>query len=157
MNVGGHVIVGLLTYHTVNHFFGYPTEPAGYILAILGSLLPDIDHPQSTFGRCIPAVSRAVARVFGHRGITHSFIAVLAFTCLIFAVGNTFTGLPAALSMGYLSHLLADYLTRSGIPLFWPIKIKFHMPLLSFRGGGPAETIVILLCATLLACHMVLG
>ncbi len=44
--------------------------------AILTCLLPDIDHPKSFLGQRLKWISKPVARVFGHRGFTHSLLAV---------------------------------------------------------------------------------
>jgi inner membrane protein len=37
---------------------------------ILGSMLPEIDHPKSAFGKRVLPLSILIATVFGHRGIT---------------------------------------------------------------------------------------
>jgi membrane-bound metal-dependent hydrolase YbcI (DUF457 family) len=44
------------------------------------------------------------------------------------------------ISIGYLSHLVGDFVTIEGIPLFWPIKQKFGLRL--FRTGGVIEGLV---------------
>ena len=44
--------------------------------AILTCLLPDIDHPKSFLGQRLSWISKPVARAFGHRGFTHSLLAV---------------------------------------------------------------------------------
>jgi inner membrane protein len=41
------------------------------------------------------------------------------------------------ISIGYLTHLIGDFVTIEGIPLFWPIKQKFGLRL--FRTGGAVE------------------
>lgn len=46
--------------------------------AILTCLLPDIDHPKSFLGQRLKWVSKPIARAFGHRGFTHSLLAVFA-------------------------------------------------------------------------------
>jgi inner membrane protein len=38
---------------------------------ILGSMMPDIDYPQSAFGKRVLPLSIPIAAVFGHRGITN--------------------------------------------------------------------------------------
>jgi len=50
------------------------------LIAILGSLMPDIDMPKSTIGRLIPFISVPLERRFGHRTITHSLIGWLIAT-----------------------------------------------------------------------------
>ncbi|CDL39947.1 Membrane-bound metal-dependent hydrolase YdjM, induced during SOS response [Citrobacter freundii] len=46
--------------------------------AILTCLLPDIDHPKSLLGQRLKWISKPIARAFGHRGFTHSLLAVFA-------------------------------------------------------------------------------
>ncbi len=46
--------------------------------AILTCLLPDIDHPKSFLGQRLKWISKPIARAFGHRGFTHSLLAVFA-------------------------------------------------------------------------------
>ena len=45
--------------------------------------------------------------------------------------------------LGYLLHILGDFLTVEGVPLFWPIKWMLGLKL--FRTGGPIETVIGLL------------
>lgn len=62
----------------------------------------------------------------GHRGRTHTLLALV----LLFG-GAWYIGLPPwalAFLVAYASHLLADSLTRSGIPLLWPLAgRRFHL------------------------------
>ncbi len=117
------------------------------VCAVLaGSLLPDIDHPRSTIGRALPFVSRPLAMLVGHRGVTHS-LPGLAMVCLAFVyfVSETSAEMRDAfawLACGYLVHVAADALTDSGVPLFWPMKKRFGVPLVTT--GGILDT---LLCA----------
>lgn len=53
----------------------------------IGSLIPDIDSPTSTLGKKIKPVSKAIAETMGHRGGTHSFIAVIIFGVLTTLLG----------------------------------------------------------------------
>ena len=43
---------------------------------LLTCLLPDIDHPKSLLGQRLKWLSYPIARAFGHRGFTHSLLAV---------------------------------------------------------------------------------
>jgi inner membrane protein len=104
-------------------------------LVAIGSLLPDIDDPSSWFGRRLPFISWPLAALVGHRGVTHSGLALAAWMAGIWASGSTLWLGP--LAIGYLSHLLGDCLTPSGIPLFWPSRSRFRVPL--FRTNSLAE------------------
>ena len=105
--------------------------------AALGSLLPDIDHPKSLVGRRLAWVSVPVAALVGHRGVTHSLLAVLACAAGLWFLGRELAW-NAALLVGYLSHLAGDALTVSGIPLLWPWRRRFRSPLW-FTTNGAVE------------------
>jgi inner membrane protein len=137
----------MATYQAFATFFGFPLEPWLMGIAAVGALVPDIDHPKSQLGRMLPQVSMAVAKIFGHRGITHSFFALVGFMIFGFAYGEAWGGFVGALCIGYLSHLLADAMTHSGIPLLWPLKIKCRLPYIHFKTGGAVEYV---LCSCLL-------
>ena len=44
------------------------------------------------------------------------------------------------ITLGYVAHLVGDFVTIEGIPLFWPIKKKFGLRL--FRTGGAIEGLI---------------
>ena len=48
--------------------------------AALGALLPDIDESNSLIGRKLKVLSYPIKWIFGHRGITHSLVALAAVT-----------------------------------------------------------------------------
>ena len=103
---------------------------------VAGSYLPDIDHPKSAFGSRVLPLSLPISAIFGHRGITHSLIAVVAISGLlwwVFQRANWHEGIAVpvlvGIAVGYLSHLLGDWLTNSGVPLLWPSKRRFVSPL----------------------------
>lgn len=134
-----HVVVGGALWAGVAYATGQPTEPTGLGLAALGSLLPDIDHPQSWAGKRMALVSVPLAALIGHRGLTHSLLAVAGFALLLALLGPHH--LAAPLAVGYLSHLLADSFTLSGVPLLWPNKRPFGLKLI--RTGSLAEIALI--------------
>lgn len=108
---------------------------------VLGSMLPDIDHPGSAFGRRVPFLSIPLSAVFGHRGITHSLIAVIGMSALIWYALHHLNWHPGysvpfvvGLAVGYLSHLAGDWMTNSGVPLLWPSRRRFVAPLRIFTG-----------------------
>ena len=118
-----------------------------------GSLLPDIDHPGSWVGRRLWPISAIISSVCGHRGITHSAVAVAACMCVlgwlwlnIAASGHavpafSFFAIGAGI-LGYASHLFADWLTAGGIPLLWPKPKKYSFwryPTSFSRTGGGFE------------------
>jgi len=103
---------------------------------VAGSYLPDIDHPKSAFGSRVLPLSLPISAIFGHRGITHSLIAAVAISGLlwwVFQRANWHEGIAVpvlvGIAVGYLSHLLGDWLTNAGVPLLWPSKRRFVSPL----------------------------
>jgi inner membrane protein len=79
----------------------------------------------------------------GHRGLTHSLLAVVGGLMLIQAMEpKTLLGrLVEPMALGYLSHLAADALTPAGVPLLWPLKQRFALPVCST--GGLMEMAVV--------------
>ena len=121
-----------------------PLEAQGTMAAAIGGLLPDLDHPKSALGRRIPFISLPLAAVFGHRGMTHSLFAAAGLLLLLVAVTTSpayvlLETLITPFCIGYLSHLLGDSLTPSGIPLFWPHKRTYSFRL--FRTWSRRETV----------------
>lgn len=41
--------------------------------------------------------------------------------------------------LGYLSHIVADMLTPAGVPLLWPCRWRFRLPLLRSQKGNQLE------------------
>ena len=117
-------------------------QPHYYPVAfsVAASLIPDIDEPQSKLGSKVSGLSKTTKHIFGHRTITHSLLGVLIFG-LITNYLLKLTDLPYFIVtffvLGYLSHLLGDMLTVSGIPIFYPLNKKYSIPIV--RTGGKTE------------------
>ncbi len=149
MLVGSHVVLGVAAWVGAAQAFDLPADPMSLGLALLGSVLPDIDHPSSWIGRRGWFASAPIAALCGHRGFTHSVLAVLGGLALLSADG--FGGWSVPLVIGYLSHLAGDLVTAGGIPLLWPMKRRFSLNW--FRSGSPAE----MLFSTALAALLLLS
>lgn len=87
-------------------------------LAVLGSLLPDVDHENSKINRMMP-LTRWIPTLFKHRGFFHSIFPAIGIWALFHFTGYDIIGIP--LAVGYLAHLLSDCLTRMGCNLLYPI------------------------------------
>ena len=101
----------------------------------VGALLPDIDHPNSIINQRLQ-ITKIIGFIFRHRGITHSALAVallmlLGYFLLDFEQNETNINyiLFRAFIVGYISHIVADWMTVSGVPLFYPSKVMFRSPL----------------------------
>jgi inner membrane protein len=112
---------------------GKPIEVFGTMAAAMGGLLPDIDHPQSALGRRLPLISIPLSHLVGHRGVTHSLIAILAMLILLvvtaFTMDTRIAFLVPPVCIGYLSHIAGDALTPSGVPLLWPKRKRYTLNL----------------------------
>lgn len=135
MQARNHVPFAMATWWLFVIATGRPIDAFGTMAAAIGGLLPDLDHPESVLGRRLPIISVPLARVFGHRGMTHSLLAVaimLAGLIVIMTIYQQLTVLSwlvLPLLVGYLSHILGDSMTPSGVPLFWPYKRTYSFNL----------------------------
>lgn len=123
-----HMTFGLLAGILLLPAFGQPW----YLfipLAMLGSLLPDVDHENSKINKMIP-LTRWIPAFFKHRGFFHSIFPVIGILVACHYFSLDVVGLP--LSIGYLAHLLSDCLTKMGCNLLHPIS--------TFRIQGFIET-----------------
>lgn len=161
MNYQAHQIGGICAsamvatsvfYGSTNHTVAYIAMGLTIVGGAIGGLIPDIDHPSSKVGRKVPLLSKVVNSVFGHRGFTHTLLAALIFTYLLFLLVVLFPDglrgylLPffMGLSVGYLSHLLLDMLTVQGIPLLFPFTSK-NIRVARLRSGRDDLLVIILM------------
>lgn len=116
---------------------------------LLGSLLPDVDEENSFIGRKVPAISFTINKIFGHRGLTHSLIALI----ILFSI-STYTGsfILGGLTLGYFLHLFEDYFSDAGIMWLQPFtKKEFRVPKhLRYLVGGVKEHIIFGICILLI-------
>jgi len=153
MMAGSHVALGAAGWVIAAPYLGLPAlDPLALGLAVAGSLLPDIDHPKSWVGQRTRPTSTIIAAVLGHRGATHSLLALLG--CGWLLLHGAPHGFVAPVLVGYLSHLFGDLLTPRGLRLAWPFKGTWALPLC--RSGSPFEPLVV---AAVLAwaCFVAIG
>lgn len=71
---------------------------------------------------------------FRPQGFTHSLLAVGGGVALLQLKLPSDWLFPAdvlqGMVLGYLSHIVADMLTPAGVPLLWPCRWRFRLPLL---------------------------
>lgn len=149
MKAVSHMLVGTTLYVGFVVLTGRPLSISAMAVSTLASLLPDIDHPKSAFGRVVPFISIPLSALVGHRGVTHSLLAVVGMF-LFCAVNFESSNMAIALTIGYLSHLLADFLTNSGIPALWPKKQRYVLPV--FKTGSFLEYLVTIALCVALPC-----
>jgi inner membrane protein len=138
---GSHVVLGAAAWLVAAPALGLPAlDPAGLALAVGGALLPDIDHPKSWVGRRTKPLSSVIAGILGHRGATHSLLAVVGCAWLLFHGGYSRTTV-APVVVGYLSHLAGDLLTPRGLRLAWPLRGTWALPLC--KSGSFTEPLIV--------------
>lgn len=150
MNGKTHLAFGIGTSVVAAGVLYSDTPAQGCILmgaCILGSLLPDIDNPKSMLGNKVELLSRTVNKMFGHRGFIHSPLLLVG---IYFGLGWIleknewgFYGWPLlyGLLIGYAGHLFLDFMTRGGIPLFYPFSRK-HFRVTWMKSGKGYEGLV---------------
>lgn len=102
----------------------------------IGALMPDIDKDNSTLGRFVPFVES----VIGHRTYTHTIwvFGLLSFLTIVFS--NIWLGV---FTFGYMSHLIQDSFSLSGIDWIYPFKSKKKRKCpFRYRVNGTFETVV---------------
>lgn len=156
MTAEGHLLFSVASLIMAHNFELTPEFAQGDWLhmvpgVLLGALLPDIDHPSSISGRLLRIASIPISKLCGHRGFTHSLIAWFILLVSLhqwlpseWAVPNDFI---QAFLLGYISHLIADMLTPTGVPFLWPLPLRFCFPLLSSKSNKKAERFIAVLLA----------
>lgn len=100
---------------------------AGLLMSILCSYLPDLDCKSSFLGKRVPFISIPMEAAFGHRGMMHSLLPFFVVNCLLyfFAEPELTTFISLCFTVGFLSHLLGDFIFGyNGFPLFYPLTKK---------------------------------
>ena len=125
-----HLAFGILSALVVMPFVSTGNKFIFFFLVLFGSLLPDVDTPNSKMGQKFGIISKFFNVIAGHRTIFHSIF----FAIMIPGLAWYFWSRPygVALFVGYLSHLIMDSLTKSGI--------NFLHPISTLRVNGFVET-----------------
>jgi inner membrane protein len=163
MTARTHDLFAFASLTTAAIFFPPPSLNIGTVFVSIiacdvGSLIPDMDQSGNRLWDLLPGgnfVGKIGRRIFlGHRSLSHSFIG----TYLLYKLLSW--GLPlllnqlyidsrvvlASVMIGFISHLVSDGLTEEGVPLLFPLKLKFGFPPVSswrIRTGGWFESLVV--------------
>ena len=129
MRAKTHLAFGFFSGLVLMNFINIGNKYLLFVFLLLGTLLPDIDTPNSKISRKIPVIPRILSLFAKHRGIFHSVFLALGFAAIVWIFNETY-GL--ALFAGYLSHLLIDGFTKQGVNLLHPIS--------QLRIAGPIQT-----------------
>lgn len=130
--------------------------------AVLGSLLPDIDHTRSKISKSSAAAqvaSYAVSAISKHRGFFHTPLFILLIAAVLsmaiqFGLSGEIHHIAwmayIGLIPGMLSHLLLDTCNPGGIMWLYPIKSK-RFSLLPIKTSSLGEMAVAIVLAGVLA------
>ena len=133
---------------------------AGVAIAanMIGGIAPDLDQPTANLWNRIPAgsiIGRIISPLLGnHRMISHSLLGIgLVGWGLKYLLAYMHTFLLVdmnlvwwAFMLGYASHLVADTITKEGVPWLFPIPIRLGFPPFKFlrmNTGGLIEKMII--------------
>lgn len=134
------------------------TALVGIVANIVGALLPDIDQASNRLWDLLPggnALGKILKNLFlTHRTLSHSFLGTwLVYQALNWILSRLFNSsfvdiplITVAMMIGYISHLALDGLTEEGLPLLFPLKIRFGFPPIKswrIKTGGWFEKLVI--------------
>lgn len=124
MTVKSHVTLSMIPVFFAIKYGFIPSQSDIQTIALLGtfvgSILPDIDEPNSYIGHKLIFFSEFFKLIgIKHRTVTHSiffplFISILGVIHPIFYF----------IAFGVLMHILEDAITNSGVPLLYPISDK---------------------------------
>lgn len=131
-------VTGIATVITLNQL-GVIDETGMYEftgMAMLGSLLPDIDMTTSTIGRILKPVSFILSKAIGHRTYTHDVFLniILCVISMLYMKNNYIMYLPlvTGLWFGIFGHLLLDSFTVNGLPVLYLFNKK-NIHILPYR------------------------
>jgi len=129
-----HLVAGLLVAIALTEWYLFPNTVVAVLFVLFGSIFPDIDEEHSRLGRLFPAIPK----LFVHRGFFHSiFLAVVIVIALFLYVPSY----AVAFLLGFLSHLLLDAMTPSGVRPFWPSTVRVRG---FIKTGGVLEGVLFL-------------
>lgn len=117
-------------------------DPLAWLQELAGRLGPD------QLAGCMTLIAVcAVGRASGHRGFSHSLVALVATYA---ATRLALPPLAVPLALGYASHLALDLLNRSPLRLFWPLRRGICLG--AFASAGMVDGLVCGLALLALLC-----
>ena len=121
MTAKGHLALSLLAaIPTSSLLEGYNNKFIFLIAVVFGSLLPDVDEPNSYIGRRFSFISYPLKFLgIKHRTITHYLIFPLFIFLISFFLEGIYKLIAVGIAFGVLMHDVGDLLTKSGIKCFF--------------------------------------
>jgi len=107
------------------------------LIGCIGAICLFLAILKFSYGLLLASLYFFAIPVVPHRGFTHSIPALAMVTGMAHDIHPDLT---AAVFAGYLSHLLADTLTLSGIPWLWPWGKRFNLA--RIQTGGVSDHLI---------------
>ncbi|HLR21318.1 MAG TPA: metal-dependent hydrolase [Tissierellaceae bacterium] len=100
-----------------------------YLLLAAGSVYLYISTKNVLFG--LLGTMAFLISISSHRGFTHSVLGFLISTYIIkiIAIEYSLPNMYCGFSIGYLTHIIADFFTVRGIQLFYPLDKRVSSPI----------------------------
>lgn len=162
-----HILFALVITVFIWDLLNLPFHPLLFLLVPLGALFPDLDGSESKIKHLrvplypthkytpysfepLAPIAQAFHTVFGHRGVLHSLIALIP----LFIIGvflerkwDVKIYYSIMFMTGYMTHLLGDSLTKSGVQFFYPWhkRIRLLPRKIAISTGTWGEEIVFIL------------
>lgn len=155
-----HVVISLAAALGLARVNNIPFTALNLLCVLVGSLFPDIDadggaitRPGKILSRFLPkgigviidgivtAISKLINKTIGHRGPLHWPIIPIILYISGVVLGKAWL---MWFAWGYLWHILADFCTSGGIPIWGPFSTKF-IRWSNLKTGSKPETLVFLL------------
>lgn len=96
-------------------------SPICFLLAGVGSLIPDIDTTKSLPGKILFPVAHWLEEHGEHRGVTHSYLFTIILIVALFPLLSLYDWHHwISIPLGHFLSCRADCFTKSGVRLFWP-------------------------------------
>lgn len=123
-------MIGILFISSIENILNIsPAELVVYSAGIvLGSALPDMDHPNSYIAKKLSFLGKIISRVFSHRGFTHSIFFIISlefirrYSLHFFKEENRmlFSYFMIGTIVASATHIFMDIFVGNGVKLFFP-------------------------------------
>lgn len=127
-----HLAFGFLVALLTITLIEVPNQSIFILAVIFGAALADLDKMSSRLGSKIKPLSFLLELLFGHRGLMHTIYIPIAMFVTISLFGYPVIGF--AFLIGFISHLLIDSLTTTGISFLRPFN-NLHLKGFIKTGG----------------------
>lgn len=119
-----------------------------FVYLLIGAGLLYLETKINSQALRILGITLIITGLSQHRGFTHSILGLIFYTSAVYLAVMQY-GIKEAeeiyigFAIGYISHLLADFMTKGGIPIFYPFGKNISFPI-AIKTGGVLEKIILL-------------